>query len=53
MRQHYRRNYKREREEVKDTDQLILPFFKSEKILAFSDDESMLLTDTYVRIPTI
>lgn len=34
------------REEVKDTDQLILPFFKSEKTLAFSNDESMLLTDT-------
>ena len=34
------------REEVEDTSQLILPFLKSEKTLAFSDDESMLLTDT-------
>lgn len=34
------------REEVEGTNQLILPFFKSEKTLAFSDDESMLLTDT-------
>lgn len=31
---------------MKDTDQLILPFFKSEKTMAFSDAESMLLTDT-------
>ena len=35
-----------EREEVKDANQLILQSFKSEKTLAFSDDESMLLTDT-------
>lgn len=34
------------REEVEDTNQLILSFLKSEQTLAFSDDESMLLTDT-------